>query len=44
MVERNFDEQLQYLLNAMIVTAEIDRIGEVYFNRSLGEPAVSRSQ
>lgn len=38
MVESNFDEQLEYLLNAMIVTAEIGPDGEVYFNRPLGEP------
>ncbi|MEC7398815.1 MAG: sensor histidine kinase N-terminal domain-containing protein, partial [Pseudomonadota bacterium] len=38
LVERNFDDQLEYLLNAMIVTAEIDLDGEVYFNRVLGEP------
>ncbi len=38
MVENNFDDQLEYLLNAMIVTAEIGPDGEVYFNRPLGEP------
>ena len=38
LVERNFDEQLEYLLNAMIVAAEIGPDGEVYFNRTLGEP------
>ncbi len=38
MVASNFDEQLEYLLNAMIVTAEIGPDGEVYFNRPLGEP------
>ncbi len=38
MVESNFDDQLEYLLNAMIVTAEIGPDGEVYFNRPLGEP------
>ena len=38
LVERNFDDQLGYLLNAMIVTAEIGPDGEVFFNRQLGEP------
>nr|WP_234027002.1 HAMP domain-containing sensor histidine kinase [Erythrobacter sp. HKB08] len=38
LVQRNFDEQLNYLLNAMIVTAEVGPDGEVYFNRILGEP------
>ena len=38
LVERNFDEQLSYLLNAMIVVAEIGPDGEVFFNRQLGEP------
>lgn len=38
LVERNFDDQLEYLLNAMIVAAEIGPDGEVYFNRVLGEP------
>ncbi|MFA6218341.1 MAG: HAMP domain-containing sensor histidine kinase [Erythrobacter sp.] len=37
LVESNFDGQLGYLLNAMIVTAEIGPDGEVYFNRPLGE-------
>ena len=38
LVESNFDDQLEYLLNAMVVTAEIGPDGEVYFNRPLGEP------
>ena len=38
LVERNFDDQMEYLLNAMLVSAEIDLDGEVYFNRPLGEP------
>ena len=38
MVEKNFDDQLEYLLNAMLVVAEIGPDGEVYFNRPIGEP------
>ena len=38
MVENNFDDQLEYLLNAMLVVAEIGPDGEVYFNRPIGEP------
>ncbi|MCB2086772.1 MAG: sensor histidine kinase N-terminal domain-containing protein [Sphingomonadaceae bacterium] len=38
LVEKNFDDQLEYLLNAMLVTAEIGPDGEVYFNRPIGEP------
>ncbi len=38
LVENNFDEQLEYLLNAMLVSAEIGPDGEVYFNRTIGEP------
>ena len=37
-VENSFDEQLEYLLNSMLVSAEIDDGGEVYFNRTIGEP------
>ena len=36
-VERNFDNQLEYVLTAMIASAEIDSIGEVRFNRALGD-------
>jgi signal transduction histidine kinase len=32
-----FDEQLDYMLNAMIGSAEIGPEGEVYFNRPLGD-------
>jgi len=32
-VERNFDEQLEYVLNAMIAASEIGPDGEVRFNR-----------
>ncbi len=38
LVEQNFDEQLEYLLNSMLVSAEIGPDGEVYFNRTIGEP------
>lgn len=37
LVERNFDEQLEYILTAMIGSAEIESGGEVYFNRILGD-------
>lgn len=36
-VMRQFDEQLNYMLTAMIGSAEIGPEGEVYFNRSLGD-------
>jgi signal transduction histidine kinase len=36
-VEQNFDNQLEYVLTAMIASAEIDSIGEVRFNRALGD-------
>ena len=36
-VTRNFDNQLEYALNAMIASAEIDPSGEVFFNRPLGD-------
>lgn len=36
-VEANFDEQLDYILTAMIASAEIDPSGEVYFYRTLGD-------
>ncbi|MGY6552502.1 MAG: sensor histidine kinase [Erythrobacter sp.] len=36
-VENNFDEQLEYILTAMIASAEIDPSGEVYFYRTLGD-------
>ena len=36
-VTRNFDNQLEYALNAMIASAEIDPAGEVFFNRPLGD-------
>jgi signal transduction histidine kinase len=37
LVERNFDDQLDYMLTAMIASAEIGPDGEVYFNRPLGD-------
>lgn len=36
-VEKNFDNQLEYVLTAMIASAEIDTLGEVRFNRALGD-------
>ncbi len=36
-VERNFDEQLDYILTAMISSAEIDASSEIYFYRTLGD-------
>lgn len=36
-VTDNFDKQLEYVLNAMIASAEIDPVGEVRFNRPLGD-------
>ncbi|MDR6852944.1 signal transduction histidine kinase [Sphingomonas sp. BE123] len=36
-VTRNFDEQLEYLLTSMIVSAELDPEGNVAFNRALGD-------
>lgn len=37
LVEKNFDDQLDYMLTAMIASAEIGPDGEVYFNRPLGD-------
>jgi signal transduction histidine kinase len=36
-VTRNFDEQLEYMLTAMVGSAEIGPEGEVFFNRPLGD-------
>ncbi len=36
-VTRNFDEQLEYMLTAMVASAEIMPGGEVSFNRALGD-------
>ncbi len=37
LLTRQFDEQLEYLQNAMIASAEIDPMGEVRFNFALGD-------
>ncbi|CAM3988093.1 histidine kinase [Novosphingobium lubricantis] len=37
LVTRNFDEQLEYMLTAMVASAEIGPDGEVFFNRPLGD-------
>lgn len=37
LITRNFDEQLEYMLTAMIGSAEIGPDGEVFFNRPLGD-------
>jgi signal transduction histidine kinase len=37
LIERQFDEQLNYTLTAMIASAEIDPLGDVWFNRPLGD-------
>jgi len=37
LVERNFDEQLDYILTAMVQSAEIGQDGEVFFSRPLGD-------
>ena len=39
-VTRNFDDQLEYVLNALIVSAEIDPVGEVRFSRELADQRV----
>ncbi|MEE4155184.1 MAG: HAMP domain-containing sensor histidine kinase [Erythrobacter sp.] len=36
-VRNNFDEQLEYILTAMIASAEIDPFGEVFFQLRLGD-------
>ncbi|MEL7445429.1 MAG: ATP-binding protein [Pseudomonadota bacterium] len=36
-VERNFDEQLEYVLTAIIASAETDPLGDVRFYRALGD-------
>jgi signal transduction histidine kinase len=37
LVTRNFDEQLEYMMTAMIASAEIGPDGEVFFYRTLGD-------
>ena len=36
-ITRNFDSQLQYVLSAMIASAELDDEGEIAFSRPLGD-------
>jgi signal transduction histidine kinase len=36
-ITRNFDAQLQYVLTAMIASAELDPLGDVRFTRPLGD-------
>jgi len=40
LVTRQFDQQLNYTLTAMIASAEIDPLGDVWFNRPLGDQRV----
>ena len=37
LLTRQYDERLHYILTAMISSAEIGPVGEVYFNRPLGD-------
>ena len=37
LVTRNFDEQLGYMLTAMVASAEIGPDGEILYNRALGD-------
>ena len=37
LVTRNFNEQLEYQLTAMVGSTEIDQYGDVWFNRALGD-------
>ena len=37
LITRNFDEQLGYMLTAMVGSAEIGPDGEIFFNRPLGD-------
>lgn len=37
LVTQNYDEQLEYMLTAMITSAEIDPFGDVLFYRALGD-------
>jgi hypothetical protein len=39
-IVRNFDDQLEYVLNAMILAAEVDEVGEVRLTRGLADPAL----
>ena len=37
LLTRQFDQQLNYTLTAMIASAEIDPLGDVWFNRVRGD-------
>ncbi len=37
LLTRQFDEQLNYTLTAMIASTEVDPLGDILFNRSLGD-------
>ncbi|WP_082922186.1 sensor histidine kinase [Croceicoccus mobilis] len=37
LVTRNFDEQLDYMLTAMVASVEVGQDGDVYFSRPLGD-------
>lgn len=37
LVTSQFDDQLDYMLTAMVASAEVDEFGDVYFNRPLGD-------
>jgi Two-component sensor kinase N-terminal len=43
-VTKNFDDQLDYVLTAMIASAEIDPVGEVRLNRPLGDQRFLEAQ
>lgn len=37
LVEKNADDQLAYMLTAMIASAEVDPVGDIWFTRPLGD-------
>ncbi len=43
-ITQNFDDQLDYVLTAMIASAEIDPVGEVRLNRPLGDQRFLEAQ
>ena len=43
-ITKNFDDQLDYVLTAMIASAEIDSIGDVRLNRPLGDQRFLEAQ
>ena len=43
-VTKNFDDQLDYVLTAMIASAEIDPVGEIRLNRPLGDQRFLEAQ